>query len=205
MALAMVRAYNDWHIDEWCGTHPGRFIPCPLPAIWDPEVLAAEVRRTRRQGRPRRHLLGEPVQAGLAEHPLRPLGPVLEGLQRRGGGRVHAHRLVLAAGHHLARRPDRRADHPHPHEHRAGGGRPRLVAGAAQVPRPQVRPLRGRHRLDPLLPRAASTTTTRSTTPGPARTSATSCRARSSTSTSSPASSTTTSAWPAATSWTWTT
>lgn len=36
VALAMVRAYNDWHIDEWCGSHPGRFIPCALPAIWDP-------------------------------------------------------------------------------------------------------------------------------------------------------------------------
>ncbi|MCB1284330.1 MAG: amidohydrolase, partial [Microthrixaceae bacterium] len=44
------RAYNDWHIDEWCGTHPGRFIPCPLPAIWDPEVLAGEVRRTAAKG-----------------------------------------------------------------------------------------------------------------------------------------------------------
>ena len=21
--LALVRAYNDWHIDEWCGKHPG--------------------------------------------------------------------------------------------------------------------------------------------------------------------------------------
>ena len=50
VALAMVQAYNDWHIDEWCGTHPGRFIPCPLPAIWDPEVLAAEVRRTAAKG-----------------------------------------------------------------------------------------------------------------------------------------------------------
>jgi len=50
VALAMVRAYNDWHIDEWCGTHPGRFIPCPIPAIWDPEVLAAEVRRTAAKG-----------------------------------------------------------------------------------------------------------------------------------------------------------
>ena len=50
VALAMVRAYNDWHIDEWCGTHPGRFIPCPLPAIWDPEVLAAEVRRCAAKG-----------------------------------------------------------------------------------------------------------------------------------------------------------
>jgi len=50
VALAMVQAYNDWHIDEWCGTHPGRFIPCSLPAIWDPEVLAAEVRRTAAKG-----------------------------------------------------------------------------------------------------------------------------------------------------------
>jgi len=46
----MVQAYNDWHIDEWCGSQPGRFIPCSLPAIWDPEVLAAEVRRTAAKG-----------------------------------------------------------------------------------------------------------------------------------------------------------
>ncbi len=50
VALAMVRAYNDWHIEGWCGSHPGRFIPCSLPAIWEPEVLAAEVRRTARMG-----------------------------------------------------------------------------------------------------------------------------------------------------------
>jgi predicted TIM-barrel fold metal-dependent hydrolase len=50
VALAMVRAYNDWHIEDWCGTHPGRFIPCSLPAIWDPEVLAGEVRRTAKMG-----------------------------------------------------------------------------------------------------------------------------------------------------------
>ena len=50
VALAMVQAYNDWHIDEWCGTYPGRFIPCPIPAIWDPEVLAAEVRRCAAKG-----------------------------------------------------------------------------------------------------------------------------------------------------------
>jgi predicted TIM-barrel fold metal-dependent hydrolase len=50
VALAMLQAYNDWHIDEWCGSHPGRFIPLALPAIWDPEVLAAEVRRTAAKG-----------------------------------------------------------------------------------------------------------------------------------------------------------
>ncbi|MDT5065950.1 MAG: hypothetical protein QOK02_2105 [Mycobacterium sp.] len=50
VALAMVRAYNDWHVDEWCGNHPGRFIPCGLPAIWDPEVMAAEIRRVAQKG-----------------------------------------------------------------------------------------------------------------------------------------------------------
>jgi predicted TIM-barrel fold metal-dependent hydrolase len=50
VALAMVRAYNDWHIDEWCGSYPGRFIPCSLPAIWDPQVIADEVRRCAKKG-----------------------------------------------------------------------------------------------------------------------------------------------------------
>ena len=50
VALTMLQAYNDWHIDEWCGTHPGRMIPCSLPVIWDPELMAAEVRRTAAKG-----------------------------------------------------------------------------------------------------------------------------------------------------------
>ncbi|HEY2430273.1 MAG TPA: amidohydrolase family protein [Acidimicrobiales bacterium] len=50
LALAVLRAYNDWHIDEWCGAYPGRFIPMALPALWDPEVAAAEVRRVAAKG-----------------------------------------------------------------------------------------------------------------------------------------------------------
>jgi predicted TIM-barrel fold metal-dependent hydrolase len=49
-SLALVRAYNDWHIDEWCGAHPGRFIPMALPVIWDAELCAAEVRRVSAKG-----------------------------------------------------------------------------------------------------------------------------------------------------------
>ncbi len=49
-ALAMVRAYNDWHIDGWCGAEPGRFIPLSIPAIWDPQLAAAEVRRVAKKG-----------------------------------------------------------------------------------------------------------------------------------------------------------
>ncbi|GGV35772.1 amidohydrolase [Actinomadura cremea] len=50
MALAVLRAYNDWHIDEWAGTHPGRIIPMALPVLWDAEACAAEVRRVAAKG-----------------------------------------------------------------------------------------------------------------------------------------------------------
>lgn len=50
LSLALVRAYNDWHIDEWCAAYPGRFIPMALPAIWDAELCAAEVRRVAAKG-----------------------------------------------------------------------------------------------------------------------------------------------------------
>ena len=50
LSLAVVRAYNDWHIDEWCGAHPGRFIPCGLTPYWDPGLMAEEVRRIAGKG-----------------------------------------------------------------------------------------------------------------------------------------------------------
>ncbi|MEY2405817.1 MAG: hypothetical protein QOG39_733, partial [Acidimicrobiaceae bacterium] len=49
-ALAILQAYNDWHVDEWCGTYPGRFIPLMIPPIWAPELMAAEVRRLAAKG-----------------------------------------------------------------------------------------------------------------------------------------------------------
>ena len=50
LALAVLQAYNDWHVDEWCGTYPGRFIPMGLPVLWDAELAAAEVRRLAAKG-----------------------------------------------------------------------------------------------------------------------------------------------------------
>jgi predicted TIM-barrel fold metal-dependent hydrolase len=49
-AAAMVRAYNDWHIEDWAGTYPGRIIPLALPMMWDPTAAAAEIRRVARKG-----------------------------------------------------------------------------------------------------------------------------------------------------------
>ncbi|HUE60489.1 MAG TPA: hypothetical protein VMO88_12985, partial [Acidimicrobiales bacterium] len=35
VALVMLRAYNDWVIDEWCSAYPGRFIPLGIVPMWD--------------------------------------------------------------------------------------------------------------------------------------------------------------------------
>jgi predicted TIM-barrel fold metal-dependent hydrolase len=50
VALAAVRAYNDWHIDEWAGSYPDRLIPLSIPPLWDPELMADEIRRVAAKG-----------------------------------------------------------------------------------------------------------------------------------------------------------
>ena len=50
LSLMMLQAYNDWHIDEWCASAPGRFIPLGMVPMWDPDIAAAEVRRVARKG-----------------------------------------------------------------------------------------------------------------------------------------------------------
>jgi predicted TIM-barrel fold metal-dependent hydrolase len=50
LALAVLQAYNDWHVESWCGAYPGRFIPMGLPVLWDPDLAAAEVRRLAAKG-----------------------------------------------------------------------------------------------------------------------------------------------------------
>jgi predicted TIM-barrel fold metal-dependent hydrolase len=50
LAQAVVRAYNDWHIDGWCGAYPERFIPMAIPMLWDPELSAQEIRRVADKG-----------------------------------------------------------------------------------------------------------------------------------------------------------
>jgi predicted TIM-barrel fold metal-dependent hydrolase len=50
LALVMLQAYNDWHIDEWCGAYPGRLLPLAIGPLWDPDLLANEVRRVAAKG-----------------------------------------------------------------------------------------------------------------------------------------------------------
>lgn len=50
LALAVLRAYNDWHVDEWCGAYPGRLIPQGLVPLWDAQVAADEIARLAAKG-----------------------------------------------------------------------------------------------------------------------------------------------------------
>lgn len=51
LALACLRIYNDWMIDDWCaGAGRGRLIPLTLVPLWDPVLAAEEVRRCAAKG-----------------------------------------------------------------------------------------------------------------------------------------------------------
>jgi predicted TIM-barrel fold metal-dependent hydrolase len=50
LALLCVQAYNDWMVEEWCGSSPGRYIPLIVIPLWDPAAAAEEVRRNAERG-----------------------------------------------------------------------------------------------------------------------------------------------------------
>ena len=50
LGLALVRAWNDWHLEAWAGPYPDRIIPCQLTWLSDVEVAAQEVRRNAERG-----------------------------------------------------------------------------------------------------------------------------------------------------------
>ncbi len=50
LAFAAMRAYNDWHLDAWCGAAPDRFIPNQITWLRDPVIAADEIRRNAARG-----------------------------------------------------------------------------------------------------------------------------------------------------------
>jgi predicted TIM-barrel fold metal-dependent hydrolase len=65
LALALLQAYNDWHIEQWCGAFPDRFIPLGIVPTWDPQAMAAEVRRLGAKGCHAVSFAENPVPLGL--------------------------------------------------------------------------------------------------------------------------------------------
>ncbi|MBA2891911.1 amidohydrolase family protein [Nonomuraea soli] len=50
LGLALVKAWNDWHIDVWAGTYPERMIGLQLPWLPDPEIAAKEIKDNSARG-----------------------------------------------------------------------------------------------------------------------------------------------------------
>jgi predicted TIM-barrel fold metal-dependent hydrolase len=65
LALVAVRAYNDWHIHDWCGTAPGRLIPIAILPIWDMNATLEELRRVSALGVHSITFPDNPVKVGL--------------------------------------------------------------------------------------------------------------------------------------------
>jgi predicted TIM-barrel fold metal-dependent hydrolase len=65
LGLACLRAFNDWHLDEWAGPHPERIIPLQLPWLADVGVAASELRANAARGFKAVSFPEFPAQLGL--------------------------------------------------------------------------------------------------------------------------------------------
>jgi len=65
LSLKHLRAYNDWHVDEWCGAYPDRFIPCALLPTWDVKATVEEIKRLAAKGCTAVSLNDNPTVQGL--------------------------------------------------------------------------------------------------------------------------------------------
>ncbi|MCX4090879.1 amidohydrolase family protein [Nocardia sp. alder85J] len=48
--LVCLKAYNDWLVEDWCGSAPGRYIPLMLIPLWDPRLAVTEMERMAERG-----------------------------------------------------------------------------------------------------------------------------------------------------------
>lgn len=81
ITVAMIQAYNDWHIEDWAGAYPGRFIPCGILPLWDPALAVAEIARLASKGCHSVTMAELPHIDGLPSyHDIEYWGPVFEAL-----------------------------------------------------------------------------------------------------------------------------
>ncbi len=65
LGLACLRAFNDWHLEEWVGPHPERIIVLQLPWLADVAMAADEVRANAARGFKAVSFPEFPAQLGL--------------------------------------------------------------------------------------------------------------------------------------------
>ena len=152
--LVMIKAYNDWHVDEWCGAYPERFIPCGILPLFDVHEAAREVHRLAAKGCHAVTFSENPAGLGHAEHPLRRVGSAVRGVLRDRHRAVLPRRFVVEERVDVARRARAGPDEPVVGDGDLHARRSPVGRLLAPVPAAALRAHRGRHRLDPVLPAA---------------------------------------------------
>jgi predicted TIM-barrel fold metal-dependent hydrolase len=86
LSLLCVRAYNDWMLDEWCASVPGRYIPMTIIPLWDPAEAAREIERCAVKGARAFAFSENPEPLGLPtiHDPSRYWDPVMAAAQETG-------------------------------------------------------------------------------------------------------------------------
>jgi predicted TIM-barrel fold metal-dependent hydrolase len=84
LALAMVRAWNDWMLDEWCAAYPERFIPQTLIPLWDVPEAVVEIERCAAKGSRAVLFVENPHPLGLPSFPTGHWRPVFEACNATG-------------------------------------------------------------------------------------------------------------------------
>jgi len=81
LGFATMRAYNDWHLNELAGTHPGRIIPMQMVFYTDPARGAQEIRDNAERGFKAATLPDLPNHLGLPRIGDPYWYPILEALE----------------------------------------------------------------------------------------------------------------------------
>ena len=147
LAFAAMRAYNDWHLDAWCGAAPDRFIPNQITWLRDPEIAAAEIRRNAARGFKALTFSEAPEKLGLPVAPHRLLGSDVRRVRGDRDRRVPARRFVGDFADDRTRRAAGNRGGAVLRVRHVRGGRLALLEGAGAVPEPQDRTVGRRHRL----------------------------------------------------------
>ena len=116
-AYEVLQAYNNWHIDEWCGKHPTRFIPLALIPYWNVEDTVAEIERVLDKGCRSVSFASNPAGVGLPGIHRPEWEPLVGDLRPR---RRHAqlpHRVGYPGSSSLGRVANRGMDHGYAHVH----------------------------------------------------------------------------------------
>jgi predicted TIM-barrel fold metal-dependent hydrolase len=84
LALHCVKAWNDFHADEWCASAPERFIPMAILPSWDIELAVAEAKRAAAKGARTISFHDSPVPMGLPSFHTRHWDPLWDVCQETG-------------------------------------------------------------------------------------------------------------------------